>query len=329
MRDALALTWTEHRRTTGLCAGLDLELVVIRAKNRGALRYLFASVRTIALLLRRRPDVLLVPNPSLVLATLAILLRPILRYRLVVDAHNEAVVPFIHQQCWLRRVSRWVVSKADLTIVSNRLLAAAVEEQGGRPFTLPDRIPEPPIASVGMASVGKLQGAFNAVLISTFAPDEPVLGVLEAVRGTSIDLYVTGDCCKLGPSTRQNVPRNVHLTGFLPEAEYWKLLRSADAIVDLTLMENCLVCGAYEALALGKPMLLSNNRASVEFFGDSALYTDNAPDDIRRMLGQVQSEHGRLVRGAAVKRAELVVSWAARAADLTDRLREWQGARPE
>ena len=209
--------------------------------------------------------------------------------------------------------------KADLTIITNRLLAAAVEDQGGRPFTLPDRIPEPP-----PLSVSKLCGEFNAVLISTFAPDEPVAAVFDAVRGANIELYVTGNHRKLTPAAAQRAPSNVHLTGFLSEREYWTLLQSADAIIDLTLMDNCLVCGAYEALAVGKPMLLSKNRAGVELFGDSALYTDNDAADIRRMLEQLKRECARLARASVAKRAELAAGWSARAERLAQILRQWK-----
>jgi glycosyltransferase involved in cell wall biosynthesis len=304
MSRALALTWLDHRRTKELCAGLDIELLVLTTKLRGALRYLVLNARTLALLARRRPEVLLVQNPSLILAALAVAARGVLGYRLIVDAHNEAVVPFINRQWWVARLSRWVIRRADLTIVTNRQLAEVVERCGGRPFTLPDRIPAPP-----WAPARALSGAFNVVLIATFAPDEPVAEVLDAVRGTEIELYVTGDHGKLDQSIVATVPANVRFTGFLNDEDYWTLLRSADAIVDLTLMDDCLVCGAYEALALGKPMLLSNNSASVELFGDSAVFTNNTATDIRQALERLRLERVRLQAAAERKRSELAELW--------------------
>lgn len=311
MSGALALTWFEHRRTKELCAGLDIELLVLATKLRGPLRYLVLDARTLTLLARRRPEVLLVQNPSLILAALAVAARGVLGYRLIVDAHNEAVVPYINRQWWVARLSRWVIRRADLTIVTNRQLAQVVERCGGRPFTLPDRIPTPPAAPARA-----LRGAFNVVLIATFAPDEPVAEVLDAVRGTEVELYVTGDHRKLDQSVVARVPANVHFTGFLIDEDYWTLLRSADAIVDLTLMDDCLVCGAYEALALGKPMLLSNNAASVELFGDSAVFTNNTAADIRLALERLRLERGRLQVAAEHKRSELADLWTGSARSL-------------
>jgi glycosyltransferase involved in cell wall biosynthesis len=311
MTGALALTWFEHRRTRELCAGLDIELLVLTTKLRGPLRYLVLGGRTLALLARRRPAVLLAQNPSLILAALATAVRDVLGYRLIVDAHNEAVTPFINRQPWVARLSHWVIRRADVTIVTNRQLAERVLRQDGRPFTLPDRIPMPP-----PVPVRTLDGAFNVVLIATFAPDEPVAEVLEAVRGADVVLYVTGNHRKLDPTVAARVPPNVRFTGFLGELDYWSLLRSADAIVDLTLMDDCLVCGSYEALALGKPMLLSNNSASVELFGDCAVFTNNTAADIRRALGRLRLEHVRLQAAAERRRSELVDLWTGSARTL-------------
>lgn len=322
----LALTWTDQRRTQELCAGLDLELVVLKTRWRGPVRYLLLGARTVGLLVRRRVRVLLVQNPSLILASLAVLLRALLGYRLIVDAHNEAVEPFINRQRWVKSLSRWVIRKADVTIVSNRQLAALVDAWGGRSFTLPDPIPVPPPAS----ALRTLEGPFNVVLIATHAPDEPVAQIFEAVRDTDVHLYVTGNPSRMDPMLAARAPPNVRFTGFLPDPDYWALLRSADAIIDLTLMQDCLVSGAYEALAVGTPMLLSNNRASVELFAGAAAFTDNTTADIRRGLERLRLGSDELKIAAAVKRGELTQRWIASARDLvhmmsTDQIPEPRG----
>ena len=308
---ALVLTWLDQRRTQELCAGLNLELVVLKSSWRGPLRYLVLGTRTVVVLARRRARVVLVQNPSLILATLALLLRTVLGYRLIVDAHNEAVEPYINKQRWIRSLSRWVIREADLTIVSNRHLAALVEGWGGRSFTLADRVPSPP-----PGARRPLDGRFNVVLIATHAADEPIAQVFEAVRGTDVQLYVTGNPRGLSPQLAARLPPNVRLTGFLPDAEYWALLRSADGIIDLTLMDDCLVSGAYEALAVGTPMLLSKNRASVELFGEAAAFTDNTAGDIRAALEALRARGDSLKAASELKRRELGERWSAGAQNL-------------
>lgn len=305
----LALTWFEHRRTSELCAGLGIELAVLATPRRGAVRYALLAARTIALLLRRRPDALLVQNPSLVLAALCVSLRPLLRYRLAVDAHNEAVEPFLNRSRLVAWVTRWVLRRADLTIVTNAPLARVVKGAGGTPFILPDRIPTPPIAAGTELGQG-----FNAVLIATFAGDEPYKEVLAAAAGLPLTLFVTGNHRKLGPAVLDSAPTNVRFTGFLSEHDYWSLLRSVDAVVDLTTMDNCLVCGAYEALAVHKPLLLSRNEASVSLFGDCALFTDNSVADIRSQLLRLSQSAVRTDTGAACEK--MTRDWNAAATGL-------------
>lgn len=288
-----------------LCGGLDLELMVLVTPRRGALRYAQLIPRTVVLLLRRRVDVLLVQNPSLILATLAVLLRPLLRYRLVVDAHNEAIEPYINPQPWVRKLAYWVIRHSYLTIVTNRHLARVVESVGGRPFVLPDRVPSPPEST----ATAPLRAGFNLVLIATYACDEPIGAVLEAVRGLPVHLYVTGNASKLDAALARTLPENVTLTGFLPEEEYWGLLRAVDAVIDLTTMDNCLVCGAYEALALGKPMVLSRNAAAEELFGGAALYVDNSIGGIREAIRQLQLQKAYAYIESDQQRRLLLEQW--------------------
>ena len=318
MVGVLAITWLDHQRIRQLCAGLGFELVVMTTPRRRLIRYLLLSGRTLGLLWQRRPRVLVVQNPSLVLAALAVCMRPFFRYHLIMDAHNAAIAPFVRRPWWITNLSQWLVHKADLTIVTNRQLASIVSTQRGRPFTLPDRVPVPPPIS----ERGRREG-FVVALIATFAADEPIAEVFEAVRGMDVLVYVTGDHRRMTRSGADHVPANVRFCGFLADAAYWELLSSVDGVIDLTRTDHCLVCGAYEALAVGTPMLLSQSAASVELFGRCALFTDNSPADIRRALARLRHERGSLQAAAAIARRELQDSWNLLAKDLTHLVAGW------
>ena len=69
-------------------------------------------------------------------------------------------------------------------------------------------------------------------------------------------------------------------TGFVPEDEYLALLQGADAIIDLTTREDCLVCGGYEGVAVERPLILSDTAAIRSYFSDGVRYTDNSADDL-------------------------------------------------
>ena len=138
------ITWNSHRRTTGLCDAWDVPLHVLRPKLSSYLRWIDLSIRTLRLLRSIRPDVLFVQNPSLALTMLAIASRPFFGYYLVVDAHNEGVRPYDRPYAFIRWLTRRVLKLADVTIVSNDALLEDVRAVGGRPLSLPDRLPDVP-----------------------------------------------------------------------------------------------------------------------------------------------------------------------------------------
>ena len=267
------LTWSSHRRTSGLAADLGIELLEVTSTRGGVARHLELIARTLRLLCTRSFRVIVAQNPSIVLAVLLVCMRPVRRYRLVVDAHNEAITPFVHDVAIVRAVSRWLLRRACLTIVTNAELAVRVRQAHGRPFVLPDPLPAVPSGLPAAASRPPY-----VVVVSTFAPDEPLAEIFAAAGALAeVHFRVTGNSRRCTPTLLAGKPANVELTGFLDEHDYWALLAAGQAVLDLTSMPDCLVCGAYEALALGVPMILTDNAAGRRLFGQVALFTDTTP----------------------------------------------------
>lgn len=285
-QQAVAVTWFGHRRTENLCRRLGWTYCVIETPSRGIIRYLRLAPRTIAMIARTRPRVLVVQNPSLVLAMLCVMVRPYFKYRLVVDAHNEAVQPFLLKNELLRRLSRLCLRRADLTIVTNDALARIVDSVGGTPFVLPDPLPEPPQSREMVVS----RTGFGVVVISTFSADEPLEEILRAASrlGAAAKFSITGNLKRLPHGLRRQASANVTFTGYLAESEYWALLRSCDVVVDLSLMPDCLVCGAYEAIAVRRPVIVTDSVTSRMWFREAAIYTQNDADAIEKVLRDVR-----------------------------------------
>jgi glycosyltransferase involved in cell wall biosynthesis len=286
--EIVAITWFGHRRTENLCRRFGWTYRVIETRSRGVLRYLQLAPRTLAMLARRRPRVLVVQNPSLVLTALCVIFRPVLRYLLVVDAHNEAVRPFLFTSPPLLWISRMCLRRADVTIVTNDALAGDVKAAGGTPFVLPDPLPEPPAPGLFPGGTGT---GFRVAVISTFAADEPLEDILRAASRFEggAEFNVTGNLKRLPQGLREQAPGNVNFTGFLAEADYWALLRNCDAVIDLTLMPDCLVCGAYEAIAVRKPVIVTDSPAARGWFGDAAIYVSNDAASIEQGLRDVSA----------------------------------------
>lgn len=290
----LAITWEDHRRMSELCDWLDLPLTVLRSSSRGVRRYAQLSLATIRFLRTHRPAAVLLQNPSLILALLVLFARPFMgRYRVVMDAHNEAITPYTYDFWPITWLSCLAQRHADATIVTNAALARIVRENGGRPLIVPDRLPTPPVSPNRLSQPDRL----SVMVVATFAADEPIGAIFGAARqlGPDFSFAVTGNSRKLAPELRDSMPANVRLTGFLPEHDYWQLMADCHVVLDLTLKTDCLVCGAYEALSLNKPMILSGNGASRDLFGSFAVFPESCDEnDIAAALRKALQDYDRI-----------------------------------
>ena len=270
MASRIWLTWEIQRRNRTLSKKLDATLYELISKKKGLARYAELIVKSYQVLINEKPRLLFVQNPSLVLALWAVLNRPFFSYRLIVDAHNAGLYPAEGKSALLALVASFVIRFADITLVTNAPLALVVINKKGRPFVLPDPLPDllPKPAHKHRA---KTKAALTYVC--TWANDEPTRDVMDAARelGDVLTLYITGR----PPSWVKtlNLPANIVLTGFLSEADYLDLLQSSDALIVLTTRENCLNCGAYEGVALEKPMILSDTEVIRNYFNKGIVYS--------------------------------------------------------
>jgi glycosyltransferase involved in cell wall biosynthesis len=305
---ALWITWERHRRSQQLSRYLGIELFEVVRKGPRYLRHPSAAWDTLRILRRRRPRAIVVQNPSVFLALLSVLVQPLFRYRLIIDAHNGAIRPEGPRANVLLRLQRWIQRHADATIVPNSGLATDVLASRGRPFILPDRIPDPP---VGVERTARRDGR-SILLICTFGKDEPVQEFLEAVSDLPPDttVFITGSESSLRSPLRAAATPSIVFTGWLPDLEYWRLLASVDVVVDLTTREDCLVCGAYEAVAVGQPLILSDTAALRNYFRRGVVFTGNEPEAISVAITDALGRRDELRAEMAAFQPELQRDWA-------------------
>lgn len=306
MRRAIWISWEEHRRTTELCSALGIPLYTFTFRGKKPLRYIVLSLRTVRKLMAERPDLLFVQNPSLALSLLGTAYKSIFGKKLIVDAHTSGVFPFDGKYASLNFICRYIHKKADLTIVTTNYLKNAVEKNKGRGFVLQDRLP-----NISPRKSIKLKGDRNILYICSFSWDEPYKEVIEAAAkmGKEVCVYITGDFRKSSGIFPERLPENVILTGFLPEEEYLSLLSSADVLIDLTTREHCLLCGAYEAVALGKPFIISKTNALMEYFSKGCIYAENTVEGIAEAILTALSRQEALQGEVKEFRGTLQASW--------------------
>jgi len=321
---ALWLTWENHRRSRELAGALGAKLQVVRKSRWASLNPLWPLMKTIGTLLRASSPVVVVQNPSLLLATVACLLKPLKGYRLVQDLHSYFCLHMERPRGLKGRVyrplSRFCARRADLTIVTNAPLADFLRRRwGARAMVLQDKLPH-----LDSGPSAALRGHKNVVFISTYSDDEPLGAVLDAARRlpSDVHLYITGRPPKKIP---WDVPSNVTLTGFLSEADYAALLSSSDAVMALTTRDHTLLCGAYEAVAARRPLVLSDKDALRGYFHAGAVYVENNADGLAAGTREALGRGAALGAETDALASVLTADWNARFNVLRRRLRRWGG----
>lgn len=286
------IDWDRHLRSRTLAQRLAVELLEIRVSGNRIRRYLSGIIQTEAAIRKTRPEIVIATNPSLVLGFVLLALRKWHGFVLVSDAHYFGVRA-VHGHRVLQRLLDFHNSKADLVIVTNDSHAKYLARQSCRAYVCPDPLPDLTAQPSSAVSVPPK----SVFLVCSFDEDEPYEAAFAAfsrLRESGYTLFVSGNYRKV-----QIDPAHfpwVHFLGFVSEEDYYSYLGSCSVIMDLTTLEDCLVCGAYEALAAGKPLVISKTLALRDYFGNAALLTDNTPEAIIENVERAHSQRHDLAR---------------------------------
>jgi glycosyltransferase involved in cell wall biosynthesis len=306
------ISWERQRRSVTLASKLADEYVELDYAGSRLLRYSWCLLETARVLLRSRGNVVIVQNPSMILAFYAVLLRPWLGYRLAVDRHtdiyilNEGKGLLFHV---LRYLSHVTLCKADFTIVTNRELVLAIEESGGKGLILPDPYPEihsyldPPPSPPGEQ--------FTIFCVASWSVDEPLETYIAAARSLpDVEFIISGEPRGRHLGLLENLPANVVTTGYLSEREYYRTMASSHGVIAFTSWSATLVCGGYEAVVLGKPFITGNSPALRSYF-QPALFSDGSPQNLVENIDFMRTNYDDLVQKVQRFHTESETKWRA------------------
>jgi glycosyltransferase involved in cell wall biosynthesis len=311
---SLSVVWYTHsRRAETLAAELGGHICfqyesALKKPWLLPLRYLVQGWKTWLLLEQERPEVVLVQSPP-IFAPLVVAAWCSLRGR---SGHAKRRVPYIidcltgtfHDRPWrwalpvLRFLSRY----AALSLVTDEVAMHTLQEWNVRSLFMEDALPtlSPPVGIIGKT------GEKRVAVISTFSEDEPLAEIFEAARFLSeVTFYVTGDPPgQIPASILEQKPENVILTGFLQGGDYTGLLKNVHGLVILTKKVHAVNCGAYEALALAKPAIVSDWPEMRRTFTQGFIYVTNTPEAIIMGVKKMLTEQGTLADELISMRAE-------------------------
>lgn len=258
------------------------------------LRYLIQTLQTLAVLWRERPKLIITMNPPIVLPLIVYLAATLLGAEFIIDSHTTAITGKWRRVLFLHR---FLSRRALVTLVTNDPLRREVASWGAAAMVLEDRLPR-----LHMQQVEKKSCPFSIGVLSARAEDEPFNAILAAAaRLPAYQFFITGRIGRQLAGRSKQLPGNVTLTGFLRGAEYVSLLNTVDALMVLDTEDFTMLCGAYEAVAVEKPLITSDWPVLREYFSLGTLYVNNTPESIQGAVkkaaqcqAQLRAEMGRL-----------------------------------
>lgn len=310
MKNKIWINWERHRRSYELARALKCDYFCIDYE--GILRYPLFLAKTFLILLRKRPRVLVVQNPSMILSAFACIYNFLCDSFLIVDRHTTFRLNKPHTgscKIWVfMKLHYFTLRHADLTIVTNEYLSRIVKQNGGNSFVLPDKLP----MLQARKSIDLSDYKFNLLMISSFGADEPIYEVFKAMaqleQFNDIRLYVSGNYKKGSASLIKACPKNVVMTGFLSDQDYLDLLMSVDGVVALTTSDYCMLCGCYEAIAAGKPLITSKKKVLEDYFFN-AIHVENTHEEIATAIKALIKEPKMYIAKIREMRKILSKSW--------------------
>jgi glycosyltransferase involved in cell wall biosynthesis len=269
------------------------------------LRYVVQAFLTLIILFRERPRAVFVQNPPIFAPLLAWIYCALTGSGLIIDSHTDALQSRIWK--WSLPLHRFLSRRALTTIVTNDYLSQTVAQWGARtqiivdvPSDLPTGRPYP----TGYP--------FNIAMISSFAPDEPLDEVIEvACSLPEVGFYVTGDPVQGFKRLPASLPPNLRLTGFLPDDEYYGLLRSVQAVMALTTEDHTMQRGACEAVWLSQPIITSDWPLLRQAFHKGTIHVDNTVEGIRSGVLQMRARYPQLASEILLLQEERRRQWQA------------------
>lgn len=257
-------------------------------------KYLLQAAQTAWVLLRRRPRAVIVQNPPIFAPLLVWLYSRFSRAIYVLDSHSGA----FNSPKWRWSLSRlgFIYRHAALTVVHNEQMRQQVEKEWGLAClslaNLPPRESMPPSGSLPPRPVDQPRTIF---VVNSFSDDEPLTEVFQAAGELpEVNFHVSGAVSSADPGLLKAAPPNLRFTGFLPSADYFRELAWADAVMCLTTREDTMQMGAWEAMYLGRPLVLSATRALQQYFYQGAVFAENHAAGIAAAVRRFYQERARL-----------------------------------
>lgn len=301
----LVLAWTAFQpRSQALAQALGGSAEFVTGRRRRGptplpLRYARAARQTWGRLSRERPGLVVAISPPFLCPLVAWIWCRLHSARLVIDCHTGA----FHgsRWAWARPVSKWLARRADLVTLHTESHRAEVVGWGAKGMLLPDDVPGPdqaePVPAPGRPVV---------LVAGSMDDNEPVEAAIEAARLLpEVEVRLTGDRDRLPSDLVRSAPANVVFTGWLAYPRFLGELLVADVAAAFSVDPHIMNRAAFEAVGLGRALVLSDLPGLRDRFGSAAVFCANEPQAMAAALRDALQRRQELERQSVTLQSDL------------------------
>jgi glycosyltransferase involved in cell wall biosynthesis len=256
------------------------------------IKYIPQCLKTWMVLFRQRPSAVYVFISPVFAALSVCVYCKIAAVPFIMDVGGQALIS--RKWKWTIPLVRLLAKQARVNIVDQQRFKLLFESWGAETLLLE----RPPLVQKWQQNDSMIEeDQFTVTLVNTFSGDEPIELVLAAAeRLPDVRFFILGDTALAKRSLLAKAPGNVIFTGYLSGDDYWELLDASRAVMVFTTDHHSLTSGAVEGMALGKPLILSNQPALTDYFTKGVVFVDHSAERIVKGVQTVQDQEHHLTQ---------------------------------
>jgi hypothetical protein len=265
--DITIIAWKKlSRRSELLAQALNAKMLFFKDK----LPYIKAAFKTFISVLRQKPQVLLLQLPQGPLLLEAYFLKKLVGCKIVADVHTGFLLNTNWKGLILNGPFVKLLTLADVVIAHNETQLDII----------PKNVKNKTVVTYDPWNLINTENKENKqenyiVFPASFAPDEPLVEVIEAVNTSKqpLKLYITGNWTR-APELKKYTSEKIQFTGFLSNKKFNNLLSNASAIITGTTREYTTMMSAWEAVAYNKPLAVTTTKTLKNMYEHYATFYD-------------------------------------------------------
>lgn len=281
------ITWAKYcARVEILAPILGLKILYFhysweeRTKFHKAISYLLKTINTFNYLFSKKPSLIFITLPPTPLLYYSAFYSWMTGSTYVSDCHNAMIHDHWYKWVFVKKL----LGKGIMIMHNVHAGIEAKEKTGFTPFVLRNGIAQEQSLDIKktlfLERFGLLPKSY-VILPWHLDNDEPIEEVIKAANILPhIKFVMTWYSEKLPSATRNNLPSNVILTGYLNIDDFNQLFANAGIALILTKWENIQLNGMQEAMAFVIPAVVSDLNTARFLYKDAPVYVKNNPESI-------------------------------------------------